>query len=161
MIKIDLIGKGFVYMNIKKVIRWLPVLLWMGIIFYLSAQPAKESSELSSVVMNWLLVLVENWLAVDESFFHFVVRKGAHLSAYFILAVLTMFAVETSFSQKRIQAGVVFVICVLYAMSDELHQLFVPGRSGQISDVGIDAVGAILGIGIYIIVQKGLRVWRA
>ena len=148
-------------MNIKKIIRWLPVLLWMGIIFYLSAQPAKESSELSSVVMNWLLGLAENWIAVDESFFHLVVRKGAHLSAYFILAVLTMFATETAFSRKLFQTGLVFAICVLYAMSDELHQLFVPGRSGQMSDVGIDAVGAILGIGFYIIVQKGLRVWRS
>ncbi len=152
-------------MTIKNVIRWLPALIWMGIIFYLSAQPAQESSELSSVVMHWLLDFVENWLTINASFFHLVVRKGAHLSAYFILAVLTMYAIGSSFSlgkflSHRIRAGLAFVICVLYAASDEIHQLFVPGRSGQISDVGIDAFGALLGISVYMIVQKGLRVWR-
>jgi len=152
-------------MTIKNVIRWLPALIWMGIIFYLSAQPAQESSELSSVVMHWLLDFVENWLTIDASYFHLVVRKGAHLSAYFILAMLTMYALGASFSLDKccshwIPAGLAFVICVLYAASDEIHQLFVPGRSGQLSDVGIDAFGALLGIGVYIIVKKGLRVWR-
>lgn len=152
-------------MTIKKAIRWLPALIWMGIIFYLSAQPAQESSELSSVVMHWLLGFVESLLTIDASFFHLVVRKGAHLSAYFILAVLMMYAIGSSFYLGKfrshwIRAGLAFVICVLYAVSDEIHQLFVPGRSGQMSDVGIDAFGALLGIGVYMIVEQGLRVWR-
>jgi len=47
-----------------------------------------------------------------------------------------------------------FVICVLYAISDETHQIFVPGRSAQISDVLIDSVGAIVGILMYLVLGR-------
>src|SRR5690625_657412 len=119
-------------MTIKKAIRWLPALIWMGIIFYLSAQPAQESSELSSVVMHWLLGFVESLLTIDASFFHLVVRKGAHLSAYFILAVLMMYAIGSSFYLGKfrshwIRAGLAFVICEIGRAS---------GRESAERDVG-------------------------
>src|SRR5699024_11304273 len=83
-------------MNIKSIVHWVPMLLWMGLIYYLSAQLAQASSELSSNVMHLLLQFAENIIEVDEAFFHHLVRKGAHLSAYFILGILTMFALGTS-----------------------------------------------------------------
>ncbi len=46
------------------------------------------------------------------------------------------------------------VFCILYAISDEVHQLFVPGRGAQVSDVLIDSLGAFLGIGMYKMVRK-------
>lgn len=143
-------------MQMKKnklyILRWLPVMLWMGFIFYMSAQPAQQSSEWSSTVMNWLMRFVESWLLVDESVFHLIVRKGAHIGAYFILAIWTMFALEGKrLKALWIQTGIALVICVLYAISDEVHQLFVPGRSGEVADVGIDTVGALLGVIFYII----------
>ncbi|PHS31770.1 MAG: hypothetical protein COA82_09845 [Alkaliphilus sp.] len=49
---------------------------------------------------------------------------------------------------------VTFVFCVLYAISDETHQIFVPGRSAQISDVLIDSVGAIVGILMYLVLAR-------
>ena len=148
-------------MNIKNIVHWVLMLLWMGLIYYLSAQPAQASSELSSNVMHLLLQFIENIIEVDEAFFHHLVRKGAHLSAYFILGILTMFALGTSRFRGWFQVGIAFGICVLYAMSDEFHQLFVPGRSGELADVGIDATGALLGIGFYVIVRKAIRMWRA
>lgn len=174
----------------RNLLRWLPVILWMGLIYYLSAQPAQQSSELSSVVMQWLLRFVEDWFAMDTSVFHFVVRKGAHILAYLVLAVLVRFALKdlrictacmqstdgsvclrtvpkakertsSKLTSTWRQAVIAFAICVLYAASDEVHQLFVPGRSGQVSDVGIDAVGALIGIGVYPILQTGLQRLRS
>lgn len=140
------------------ILRWIPVLLWMGLIFYLSAQPAGPSSELSSTVMDWMLQFVEGRLMVDESVFHVLIRKAAHMGAYFVLAVLTMIALRTPriVSVWR-QAGVSLIICVLYATSDEVHQLFVPGRSGEVRDVMIDTVGAVLGIGVYMICRVSFQ----
>ncbi len=143
------------------ILRWIPALLWMGLIFYLSAQPAGTSSELSSTVMDWILRFVESWQIVDESVFHVLIRKTAHIGAYFVLAIFTMLAL----SKPRVmsvwrQAGIALTICVLYAISDEVHQLFVPGRSGEVRDVMIDTVGALIGIGVYSLVNLYFRKWR-
>jgi len=53
-----------------------------------------------------------------------------------------------------------FLICVIYAISDEIHQLFVPGRTGQLKDVIIDSSGSFVGIAIVIIVIKLLEMKR-
>lgn len=141
-------------MKNKTMIQFLPMVCWMGIIFYLSAQPAEESSELSIGVMQPLLQVTEKVMTIDEGLFHHLIRKGAHLTAYFILGILTMFAFEKVKSRLFHQGMIAFGICILYAISDEIHQLFVPGRSGELSDVGIDALGALLGILLYIALCK-------
>ncbi len=74
----------------------------------------------------------------------FLIRKNAHFMAYFILGVLTLLALVQSEARKP--ANLALLICMIYAMTDEFHQLFVLGRSGQFRDVLIDAAGAVLGI---------------
>src|SRR5699024_1041715 len=140
-------------MKDNDIVRFLPMIVWMAVIFYLSAQPAEQSSELSTGIMHILLKFIEHIVVIDEGFFHHIVRKGAHLSAYFILGILTMFALEHKINCNRVQIGVSFLIGVFYAASDEVHQLFVPGRSGEIGDVGIDAMGVLLGVLIYALLQ--------
>ena len=141
-------------MTSKQILYFLPLLGWMGVIFYLSAQPAEQSSELSTGIMHVLLQFMENIVIVDEGFFHHVLRKGAHLSAYLLLGILTMFALEHRIVRNKVQISISFLIGVLYAVSDEVHQLFVPGRSGEIADVGIDSIGVLLGILIYLLIKK-------
>src|SRR5699024_12711859 len=94
---------------------------------------------------------------IDELFFHYIVRRVAHLSAFFILGILTMFAFEHRINRNTVQMAVAFLIGVLYAASDEVHQLFVPGRSGELRDVGIDTMGVLCGIIIYVLLQKMFR----
>lgn len=137
----------------KKVIAWFPAVIWMGVIFYLSHQPAQTSSELSSGITD----LVVHFLAIffplefDVESIHFYIRKSAHFTAYLLLGMFVLFALR----QMRWKRLVIAVcICVLYAMSDEFHQLFVPGRSGEIRDVFIDSIGACVGIGGYYIGSK-------
>src|SRR5699024_2840797 len=104
-----------------------------------------------------LLKFMENIVVIDEEFFHHIVRKGAHLSAYFILGILTMFVFEHRINSNTVQMAVAFLLGVLYAASDEVHQLFVPGSSVELREVGMGAVGALCGIIIEVLLQKMFR----
>jgi VanZ family protein len=70
----------------------------------------------------------------------YVLRKGAHMSEYAILAVLLVRATGSSMWA--------FALAVAYAGSDEFHQTFVRGRHGSPIDIGIDAIGALIGLGV-------------
>ena len=96
---------------------WLPVVLWAGLIFTFSAIPS-----LGTGLGTWDLVL----------------RKIAHAAEYAILGALLARATG--------RAGLAFTLGALYAMSDEVHQSFVPGRLGSPVDVAIDAVGVLAGV---------------
>lgn len=126
--------------------RWLPSLLWMGFIFFLSHQEAGSSSALSSGITQTVLNILSSalpFLNPETDFFHFLVRKGAHFTAYLILALLLVYAMKPRDLKSYAR---VFLLCALYAMSDEFHQTFVPGRSGEIRDVLLDSAGALTGI---------------
>ena len=97
--------------------RWLPVLVWAGVIFAFSSIPS-----LNSGLGTW----------------DYVLRKGAHMTEYAILSVLLVRA-----TGSYVWA---FTVAVAYAGSDEFHQTFVRGRHGSPVDVGIDAVGALIGL---------------
>jgi len=136
----------------KKFIAWLLVFIWMSFIFYLSHQSGFESSRLSSGFMDKILT-VFTWLFhshINVNNFHFIIRKGAHFFAYFILGMLVVHALFKENNKKKEIIAALF-ICIMYAITDEIHQSFIPGRSGEIRDVLIDSCGAVIGIGLYII----------
>lgn len=117
-------------------VRWGPAVLLMAIIFIASATPSTELPD-----FGWVDLLV---------------KKGGHFCAYFLLAAVCLRGVEET-STGRWQA---FWICVLYAISDEFHQQFVPGRNAAVADVVIDASGAavvILLCRYYPALKKKLR----
>lgn len=109
----------------RKVSLWLPVLLQMGLIFYFSSQPAGS-----------------------PTLERFPTPPGfGHLVGYALLAFLLYRALSGSLlGWNLIAARNTFIIGVLYAISDELHQLFVPGRHASAADVGIDAAGILLAL---------------
>lgn len=137
----------------KKIIVWLPAIMWMGVIFYLSHQPSDTSSELSSGVTELILRFLSSSIPFDINIenFHFYIRKSAHFTAYMILGILVLFALQPATLKISL---VTLVICIFYAISDEFHQLFIPGRSGELRDVFIDSLGACTGIIIYHMGQK-------
>lgn len=134
--------------------RWGPALAWMAAIFVVSGIPGDEFPQY-------------------EGLWDFVVKKSGHLLEYGLLAVLLWRAVRvqrdgTAFSGgreagtdstrgARVQVTGVFgvrvwaalALTVLYAVTDEFHQLFIPGRGSRAVDVGIDIVGACLGLALY------------
>lgn len=137
-----------------KVYRVLAI-LWMIAIFLFSAQDAQESSRMSmgigDVVGQVFVEDYEEWSPQQRLSFvdtiELPIRKAAHALEYTLLAFLLMGAFN---GRKSVAAW----IGVLYAAGDEFHQLFVPGRSGQFTDVMIDSVGVILGIFIFCIYRR-------
>ncbi|MDV2684352.1 VanZ family protein [Alkalihalophilus lindianensis] len=143
-------------MLVKHTWSWVCVLLWMALIFYLSHQPATESAELSSGIMERIVAVVEIVVPTIHQHLdtvHLIIRKGAHFFAYFILGILVIHALRGGRLTGYRRVLLALSICVLYAISDEVHQLFIPGRSGEVTDVLIDSAGASGGIGLYLLAK--------
>ena len=136
------------------------VFAWMLVIFMLSAQRATESSSLSSGITRFVLNIINGLLPQMEiefsAFSHFI-RKSAHFIAYLILGTLSLNALDQDKNAKQTLFAKALLICVLYAMSDEFHQLYVPGRSGELRDVLLDSTGSLFGIMIYFLVKLRLK----
>lgn len=82
-----------------------------------------------------------------------IVRKMAHFSIYTLLGFLASLTVGRRKLFSRKSLGVI-VFCFLYACSDEIHQIFVPGRAGMFTDVLIDTSGALTGMIISMAVMR-------
>jgi|LGVF01.1.fsa_nt_gb VanZ family protein len=153
-------------LNRKKlvmILSWTMLFLWMLFIFNLSSQVADESMGLSEGATEFVMKMIEK-VNPDIDFnidgFHHIIRKCAHFTAYLILGAFAVNALKKSEIKGQRVFFLALLFCVLYAISDEFHQLFVLGRSGEINDVVIDSIGSITGIWIYsklIRIIDGLR----
>ena len=136
-------------------------LIMMILIFLFSAKNADQSSEESlkvGIEVGKVVVRDFEKLPKPEQINYarsidFYVRKSAHFSEYALLGILLFGAVFTIKRKMYANALIALIIAMLYASSDEFHQLFVPGRSGQIRDVLIDSSGALTGILLLILVR--------
>ena len=125
--------------------HWLPALLWMGVIFVMSSRPSLPSHPNDTVDL--------------------VAKKAGHVTEYGVLAFLLWRAIPSckqsgvseAASGRRskerrwpalLSFGGAFVLSLLYAISDEFHQTFVPGRTGALTDVGFDVLGMFLALGL-------------
>ncbi len=148
-----------------KWIIWAAVFLWMVFIFYLSAQTAKDSSELSGILIRKLAEFLRSDFhslapAKQVQFIadlQHVARKAAHALLYMVLGILCMTAF--SFKHQRWYLAIIpaALVCAGYAATDEVHQLFVPGRSGELGDVAIDFCGSLAGIFLVVLVNSVVR----
>lgn len=141
-----------------KLFYWVPVILWMVLIFNLSSQVAEQSNKLSTGFTEVVVKVLEK-VAPRASFsiesFNHMVRKNAHFFTYLILGILVINALRKSGVQGYHSIAWAVGICILYAVSDEVHQLFVPGRGAAVKDVIIDSAGATVGIGLYLLFKGG------
>jgi hypothetical protein len=143
-------------------VYWLPVAVWMALIFTGSAdsQSAERSSKYLEPLVRWLFP----GLSIDGVHWTMLmVRKCAHLAEYALLAVLTWRALRgpkagTAPSWRWSHAGLALLVVVVYAVSDELHQSTVPTRQGTALDVVIDTAGGLLGLaGVWVLQKRRLR----
>lgn len=129
----------------RKAINWILLILWMIIIFVMSNQPAVVSDKQSSSVIMILTQLGINMNSIFGELANFIVRKIAHFLEYMILGILILNVLEIQYTRQKIRLlGMMLVF--LYACSDEIHQVFVPGREGAFRDVLIDTCGGTFGI---------------
>ena len=135
-----------------KLLSWLPAACIAAAIFWFSAQPAAESTEMSDTVSHLILLL-----GTKLGFFHgnpaqyadlielmsFPVRKTAHMTEYLVLYCTVRFGLHFTYQPLNVKHRLLTALAIvfLYACTDEFHQLFVPGRAGRFTDVLIDCFG--------------------
>jgi len=136
----------------KKTISTMLVFLWVGLIFSFSSQEAEQSAELSMEVLQGILKILEG-LPLPQEFnaldWHWVIRKSAHLTEYFILGFLGLNALGYWDNSRKRKLVLALGFSLLVALGDEYYQTFVPGRSGQWTDVLIDGIGSACGLLFY------------
>lgn len=110
----------------KTAYRWIPTWLWMGIIFAFSSRPSDELP--------------------DFGLYDLLVKKGGHMLGYALLAWLFFRSWQGSGLSRNRAYTLAFLSSVLYAVSDEVHQSFVPGRHARVTDVLIDTIGILLAL---------------
>ena len=103
-------------------LSWVPALIWMSAIFAFSASPSLP--EAPGRVLD------------------VVVKKTAHVLEYGLLACLYLRGLRRFSRNGEILRLIAVGLCLAYALSDEYHQSFVPGRNGRLLDVAVDGVGA-------------------
>ncbi len=129
-------------------------LIWCGLIFYMSAEPADVSSARSGGLTHDLLnQIIPDFETLGgarqtkiEDVAEHLIRKTAHFLSYTALGIFTCLFSLSFLSKKRTHFLRSLALCVLYAASDEWHQSFVPGRGPSVSDVLLDSTGAVCGI---------------
>lgn len=145
---------------IKKIIKIILLVICIVSIFLFSSDSAEESRKKSNtiiyrvgeLVVGRKLTNIEKGQAVEK--FVFIVRKGAHFSIYLVLGfiVISLLKEYGVVNRKLIFYSIIF--CILYAISDEVHQYFVPGRSCEVRDILIDTSGSAVGIWLYLFTKK-------
>ncbi len=121
----------------RRLKKWSNLLIWMMVIFLLSNQP--HSGTTTYGIIEKILPIGLESSVVDT--INFLVRKCAHFTEYFILSYLIYSLLGEYFKVKRDIVIKSILFCFLYALIDEFHQLFVPGRSGVFRDCIIDMFG--------------------
>lgn len=134
----------------NRIWRYAPLLAWMAVIFFAStdALSASNSGFAIESLLQWLLPnITETGLAV----IHGLVRKAGHLTEYAILALLAARAFSGSAHEglRRRWLVAALGLVVIYALSDEFHQSFVPSRSGSVYDCFIDIGGGLAALVFY------------
>ena len=133
----DMTGKG------KKIFHIVLTVVIMAFIFVQSALTAELSLRESNVIVQWLA----SFLHAQPEMLSFLVRKCAHFLEYLVLGCSLFVTVRDLFRLNRWKGSLAsFVIAAAYAATDELHQMFVAGRSCEARDILIDSCGALTGI---------------
>ena len=117
---------------------WGPVLILMALIFLFSAQPkAAPPAHADGVYFSGVMPIFR------AQSLEALIKKGAHMAGYGLLGVLIMRGLLAQGLSSREAAYFAILLAVSFALTDELHQAFVPGRHATVLDVGIDYVGAV------------------
>lgn len=149
----------------KKVFHSILVIIWMFVIFNFSSQNGPKSTNTSDVVTSMVVNVTtsvtnknvsreEVKKRVEDS--TFLVRKMAHFTEYLILGILVLQLLSDYTKINKRMLIVSLIICYLYAVSDEVHQIFISGRTAKVLDTFIDGAGSLVGITIYSIYQRNV-----
>ena len=147
----------------KPWVLWTATGAWMILIFWFSSQTAEQSAALSEAVKRLVLSLFPQELFEQgeelpggvpvEDF----LRKAAHFFNFTVLGMLSAAAVDSVTRLRAVRRWVPAGICLVYAATDEIHQMFVPGRGPAVTDVLLDFVGSLCGILLLFAIRRAVR----
>jgi VanZ family protein len=153
----------------KKAIIIVLCLLSFGFIFYNSTKPGDVSNEKSYEILNRIRAEYRELQGEEakqyknlptssrEEKLNLIIRKNAHAFEYCILAIFVSLILFQFKLQGRRAIIYIMFICLFYAVLDEFHQLYVPGRTSSVRDVLIDFTGSIIGMAFYYIVHYSIE----
>ncbi len=148
-----------------KIIGIIFILIWMVSVFAFSGQVGTESTGTSRKVTEFIVQLISD-KSIEENEelignLDKVIRKLAHYTIYTLGGILIYNYANTTDKSKKEKILYSIAFGAGYAITDELHQFFVPGRSARIFDVGIDTLGVITGVLLYLVIIKIIQKWRS
>ncbi len=134
-------------MNKRKILSWVLFLGWLLMIFFFSSQNGEESGNLS----NGILLFIEKvtHVPLTNEIASFIIRKCAHFTEYMVLGILTIQLYSEYYPVNKKYFFLALLFCTVYAISDEIHQLFIENRAGNIYDVTIDSLGSMFGMVLF------------
>ena len=147
--------------NKKQILYVFLIIIWMATVFAFSNQPAEKSSRTSGNITEKVVKVItkdnKKITQTEKDSIETIIRKCAHFVLYLIGGVLVINFIITT----RVEGKYVIIYTILftfvYAITDEVHQIFVPGRSGEIRDILIDTVGANCGTLLFLKFRKLLN----
>ena len=146
----------------KRILFGLLTAFWCYVIFSFSHSTGESSGGLSLKITQYIIHMIyPSFVNLGTSLqieildlCHLVIRKGAHMTEYAILYLLSYQFVSTYNISFKKMLAYPLIFSVIYAFLDEFHQLFIDGRSGEIRDIIIDTIGSLTGIISYYILRR-------
>lgn len=140
-------------MKHKKIILVILIIIWMTTIFVFSGEVGKESKKTSGGIVGFIVDKIYDTSSMSQEEredkiedLQRPIRKLAHFTIYTLGGAITFVFIDKFNTTNRKKVIYSLVFCIIYAVLDEIHQYYVPGRSCEIRDVLIDTIGASLGI---------------
>lgn len=137
----------------------LPLLIWMGVIFIASSPSgsADNTNPIVNSILRGLFPHIDRYLTAEQiDQIDVIIRKGAHVTEYAILAILAYRAFRQGRREFRQSYPTwTLILGALYAASDEYHQSFVPSRGASVLDALIDVLGVAVGVALSLWVHCG------
>ena len=150
-------------MNYRIVIKIVLLISWMTLIFCFSSQNSDDSSRVSDGFITKIskAILRDNYEIITKSKTYgttvFIVRKTAHFFIYFVLSIIAFSLYYELFGLDKRTILFTILLCFLYSISDEIHQLFVAGRSCELRDVIIDTTSSSISATLNYLIRKKFK----
>lgn len=148
---------------------WLAIFI-MGVLFISSSMTYQQQTSIpllqkylaskpfESIINQINFHYGNTWVSVNNGGYfkvvEFFIRKLAHFSTYFLLGAGLFIGLEKKIKNRFVTASIVYIFAILYAASDEFHQMLTGGRTPMVQDVVLDSLGALCAIFLIIIIEK-------
>lgn len=148
----------------KRIVLFILIIFMMCIIFKFSSSNGEESTKHSMGLIGKTIGVIAEIINPDITEeekiilyekYHLPVRKIAHISEYFILCLFVCLFLSTYNLDYVFVIFYSFMFCFFYAFTDEIHQIYVPGRSGNMIDIFVDSVGILTCLMLYYFKKRG------